>query len=57
MRNITKKFDKLYVPSNSGFIKFADSNPSATLAPHRTIGTGVFAEAIFVPRVGQLDGV
>ena len=57
MRNITEKVDKLYVPSYSGFIKFADSNPSITLAPHRTIGTGVFAEAMFVLRVGQLDGV
>ena len=27
-------------------MKFADSDPRAVLAPHRTIGTGVLVEAI-----------
>lgn len=46
----------MLVPSNSGFKKFADSNPSATLAPHRTMGTGVFAEAMFTLRVDGVKG-
>lgn len=55
--NIIANVEKLYVPSNSGLRKFADSNPSATLAPHRIMGTADFAKAIFVPWVGKLDGV
>ena len=51
MRNISEKVDKFYyVPSKSGFKKLVDFNPSATLAPHRTIETGVVAETISIIR-------
>lgn len=49
MKNITEKVEKFYyVPSKRGFKKLADFNPSATLAPYRTIETGVVAEAISI---------
>lgn len=51
MKNITEKVEKFYyVPSKKGFKKLADFNPSATLAPYRTIETGVVAEAISIIR-------
>ena len=45
------------VLSDAGFGWFADSSPSVTWASHRTMWRGVFAEAVFVARVGRLDGV